>query len=918
MKEAFKAGGCITHICGTDQQRVAPVGTDVTSAMIDTWEAKNGRGHLLIQSFAGELAWGSIEAMPQNDRWAALERYYAKEVGVLATQRAHKAYSSLRYAHGDPMDVFLAKFVTALQRTNAAGVTLMEGKDQLHPKSGPHACSDAKHICPTIPLVAARSQLLSQMAQNVCDQLGLAAEGLDLDEIIQRLSGWDHDRAVRDDGGVGESAEVTYSAQTRSQAPAQKQRSGSAPRQNGRPPVRTGGRMDARNLPNHSRWPNGIDPKDGTFMVGPKRCYKCFGNDGHWSMKCPVPEANQSAARSTALSAYGIALVANKTNAYTTLVQAIHREEDDFVDYEDVYANYVSVGGSFDVFDVANDGPVFALSAISGPVCAFVARTGGSTTEFLFDTGASLSMTDQLSLLQDFVPCKPVLVNGAFGVKGKGMGWGTLTPTFELNGRRTFAKIKNVLFVPSLGVNLIAGLPLMRGGLRVTNDTTAMYWHTSKGVPVAVHPFAGNRMPVNATWAQSKVPTLPAPPEVLVLTTSTTPVARAIWHRRLGHASKARMRELERGMVVGMQIDGNGADCDVSTCESCLAGKAHLGAVTKKSDTVYTTPLEMVSADLWGPSSVASRTGHRYVLCIIDHATRYKWSWLLKTKDEASSRIKSWVALVERETSLKVRNFRTDRGGEFCSKELDQFFASAGIKRQLGIAYAHHQNSVVERQWRTRFNMIRSVMYESGLPLSLWGEASLSFDYIDERLPTTALKGKTPFEAYRGSIPDVSRTRVWGCVAFVHLAPEEQTSKLNQRARRVFFVGYSQTSLGWRFYDPVRKIVIERTHAKFLEGTFGRTRSNEEDAILRTWCGEEDSRRSPVDSIPDPLVDAGSSDLDPLGAIHGDGGIPEPNELPSPTLERDLLLRQEPPESPPRGAREPSGELPTPPRCSLE
>ena len=62
---------------------------------------------------------------------------------------------------------------------------------------------------------------------------------------------------------------------------------------------------------------------------------------------------------------------------------------------------------------------------------------------------------------------------------------------------------------------------------------------------------------------------------------------------------------------------------------------------------------------------------------------------------------------------------------------------------------------------------IISMLYESGMPPSFWGEALSSFVHVSNRFTTAVLQGATPHEAFIGVKPDLSHLRVWGCTAYV-------------------------------------------------------------------------------------------------------------------------------------------------------
>ena len=47
--------------------------------------------------------------------------------------------------------------------------------------------------------------------------------------------------------------------------------------------------------------------------------------------------------------------------------------------------------------------------------------------------------------------------------------------------------------------------------------------------------------------------------------------------------------------------------------------------------------------------------------------------YFLQEKSDACQAFKNFKALVENEAGKKIKIFRTDRGGEFCSKEFNEY-----------------------------------------------------------------------------------------------------------------------------------------------------------------------------------------------------------------------------------------------------
>ena len=98
-------------------------------------------------------------------------------------------------------------------------------------------------------------------------------------------------------------------------------------------------------------------------------------------------------------------------------------------------------------------------------------------------------------------------------------------------------------------------------------------------------------------------------------------------------------------------------------------------------------------------------------------------------------------------------------------------------------------------------NTARSILRARSMPGFFWGEAVHTAVYLLNRSPTAALDGLTPFQAWYGKKPPVHFLRVFGCVAFIkHLRPHP--TKLEDRGRKVVFIGYEAGAKAYRFYDP--------------------------------------------------------------------------------------------------------------------
>ena len=75
--------------------------------------------------------------------------------------------------------------------------------------------------------------------------------------------------------------------------------------------------------------------------------------------------------------------------------------------------------------------------------------------------------------------------------------------------------------------------------------------------------------------------------------------------------------------------------------------------------------------------------------------------YLLKQKSQAFDVFKSFKAMVEKESDGFIKVLRSNRGGEYMSKEFMELCQYYGIKRQFIARYTPQQNIEAERKNQT-------------------------------------------------------------------------------------------------------------------------------------------------------------------------------------------------------------------------
>jgi len=78
--------------------------------------------------------------------------------------------------------------------------------------------------------------------------------------------------------------------------------------------------------------------------------------------------------------------------------------------------------------------------------------------------------------------------------------------------------------------------------------------------------------------------------------------------------------------------------------------------------------------------------------------------------------------------------------------------------------------------------------------------------YLLNRSSCKAIGGRTPYELWNRHTPSIQHLRTFGCIAHTKVNTPHQ-KKLDDRSRRMVFVGYEPGSKAYRVYDPSTRCV---------------------------------------------------------------------------------------------------------------
>ncbi|GJY01275.1 retrovirus-related pol polyprotein from transposon TNT 1-94, partial [Tanacetum coccineum] len=153
-------------------------------------------------------------------------------------------------------------------------------------------------------------------------------------------------------------------------------------------------------------------------------------------------------------------------------------------------------------------------------------------------------------------------------------------------------------------------------------------------------------------------------------------------------------------------------------------------------------------------------------------------------------------------------------GGEYKNDLFIKFCEDEGIVRHFTVRHTPQHNGVAERINRTLLEKVRCMLSNAGLGKEFWAEAVTYACHLVNRLPTTTIDGKTPFEKWYGKpVTDYDSLHVFGSAAYYHV----KESKLDPRAKKALFMGITSGIQGYRLWCPETKKTIFSRDVTFNE-----------------------------------------------------------------------------------------------------
>ena len=438
--------------------------------------------------------------------------------------------------------------------------------------------------------------------------------------------------------------------------------------------------------------------------------------------------------------------------------------------------------------------PVSTTVTPNNAVCFYIA----CERKWMLDSGCTDHITNNSS---DFLEYRslPTPKHAYFADKMtyvSYIGIGTVTGLTRVNGQEQKITLHDVLHAPEIGGRFFSILKIDSKGFSTTFlGSKAMI---SKNGTV----FAEGQISGQHYWLSLQANTLS------VSQVHVTPLD--ILHACLGHLSWSSLRHIDDKIESDMRRA-------LATCEGCLLGKSTQQKFVSSTHRC-TEPFALVHMDLAGPMNTHSIQGHYYHFILVDDYTQHKWIYFLTAKSDTFSQFKNFHALVGNYYKGSLRAICTDCGGEFLSRDFTQYLEKQGIHHSLTRPNTPQQNGVTERANRTIAEAAQAMLHGAGISHVFWEFAVGTAVHVQNRAPSHVTSNISPYKLLTGHKPELSYLHVFGCLTYAHIMTTR--TKYDPTSQKLVFVGYDNSTKGYKLWNPSSKRTVISTDVVFEETVF--------------------------------------------------------------------------------------------------
>ncbi len=310
------------------------------------------------------------------------------------------------------------------------------------------------------------------------------------------------------------------------------------------------------------------------------------------------------------------------------------------------------------------------------------------------DSGANSHMTYSQNGLYNLTRlCKTIIVGNGEELECKMKGDLKLY-TKDGDGRKITAVLTDVLHVPRLRKNLCSLSKITDiTGTKVHLNVDNVVVQKEGEVSVKLFSRKESRNLYNMECTRKEVE------EHALFSKEKTDID--MLHRRLGHPCYEYTKKT--ASLYGVMWKGV-----PEVCAGCAMGKGHQKAIKKNTENRAKKRCEGLFVVMVPDVSLG---GSKCWILIVDDATRFKWSYFVRSKDEILDTVEKF--LIKKLNKHDIRYLRCDNAGE--NKKLSDVSDKYGIQIEYTTPNTPQQNGVVERSFAIIRQRAVAMMYDLNL-----------------------------------------------------------------------------------------------------------------------------------------------------------------------------------------------------------
>jgi hypothetical protein len=222
-----------------------------------------------------------------------------------------------------------------------------------------------------------------------------------------------------------------------------------------------------------------------------------------------------------------------------------------------------------------------------------------------------------------------------------------------------------------------------------------------------------------------------------------------LMHERFCHRSSSALEALVRsGAVLGLPDAMSATSLMrrvLADCKVCAASKITRRPVSGTGDNDSVPFGTRITADIAGPFRLKRhKDGEKlkaigeakYFQVLREARGRVLHCDILRHKSDAPQKVKEFVALLERQTGVQVREFHSDGDPVYTGNELAGWLRRKGIEGTTTTRDTPEHNALPERTIRTVKEGMRATLHQSGMPHAFWPFAVKAVAHVLHRTLT--------------------------------------------------------------------------------------------------------------------------------------------------------------------------------------